>query len=124
MINTILYSKLLKIKLEKDEENKIKINPIIIDNVKVIFVDVLKILLILTLSPLNSAIYFVTPLLIPPDPNVIRIPLKLDNWPSKATPEGPTTTANTLTEIRLVSILIKVENAVKEKTLNTPHWGG
>lgn len=65
---------------------------------------------------LYSAIYFVTPVFIPPHATVIIIDEKLLNCPSNAIPEGPIIKATIFTLINPVSILTNVDIAVKEKT--------
>ena len=52
----------------------------------------------------------------PPVARVIIIAEKLFNCPNKAIPAGPIITAKTLTEIKLVIILTRVDNVVSPKT--------
>ena len=71
---------------------------------------------ILLLSFLYSATYFVIPLLIPPLLIINAIEEKLLSCPTKATPVGPIRVATTFTLIKLVNIFTKVDIAVKENT--------
>jgi hypothetical protein len=95
-------------------------NPHTIEHASVIFNALDNNLMISLFEFLYSDIYFVIPVLIPPDATTIIIVAKLLSCPSKAIPLGPIITATTFTLTNPVNILTRVETAVSEKTLKIP----
>ena len=102
---------------EKYFENISNIKAVNNDNIKVIKKDVLRKRFNFLGEYLYWAIYFVTPLVIPPVAIVIIIVVKLFSWPRSAIPDGPINKATNFTLTNPVNILTKVEVVVSEKTL-------
>lgn len=75
-----------------------------------------------SLSSLNSDRYLVTPLPMHPLEKLSSIEEKLDNCPTKATPDGPIMAATTLTLTSPVHILTRVEMEVSPNTRTMSMW--
>lgn len=66
-------------------------------------------------SPSNSAVYFITPVLIAPLANVKAMVIKLENCPISAIPAGPVNKATTLLATKPEAMRIKVIIAEKKE---------
>ena len=108
-----LYVAVLKTSVEKNDENRQRTIPVMIEHVAMNIKDVEIICLVWRSLFFSSAIYLTTPVEIPPEPMVLAMLKKLLNCPMIAMPAGPTYKATILFKTNAIAILTVVAIEVK-----------